>query len=328
MTAKNPTYFIENNFLIQNLNEPSKIKDTTWIKPGISTWDWRARGAKEEGFTYKLNTESMIRFIDKTSSLGLPYFMIDAGWYGHEHKKESDPLTTIADIDMKAIVARAKAKNVGVWLYINRAAFVDHDMDEILAQYKDWGIVGIKLGFLRRSYQSSVEFLQNLLEKTAKYQIMLNCHECVVPSGIERTWPHFLTREYNHSFMDGSYTAAPVDHTITPFLNNAAGPIDVTPGFFDIEKMEERDYVKQPLQSTIVAQTAMSLTYFSPLLCLPDIPEAYQRKPDLFAFIKGLPLTYDESQVLVGDIGQAYVVARRKADKWWIGGVVNELALI
>lgn len=324
MASQRPAYFIENNFLIQNLNEPSKIIDTTWIKPGISTWDWRARGANENGFTYQLNTESMIRLVDKTGMLGLPYFMIDAGWYGEEHKKESNPLSTISHIDMPEILQAAKRKSVGIWLYINRAAFEEHDMDAILSQYRSWGIVGIKLGFLRKSDQASVEFLQTLLEKTAKYKLMLNCHECIIPSGIERTWPHFLTREYNHSLQDGSYIASPIDHTVTPFLNNVAGPIDVTPGFFDIDKIEERQYVKAPLKSTVVAQTAMTLTYFSPVLCLPDIPEAYQRKPALFEFIKSLPLSYDESKVLVGDLGKVFIVARRKGDTWWIGGLANE----
>lgn len=324
MAAQNPADFIENNFLIQNLNEPSKINDTSWIKPGITTWDWRARGANEDGFTYQLNTQSMLRLVEKTESLGLPYFMIDAGWYGEEHKKESNPLTTISDIDMPKILQIAKLKKVGIWLYINRAAFVEHNMDEILSKYKEWGVVGIKLGFLRKSDQQSVEFLQNLLEKSAEYKLMFNCHECVIPSGIERTWPHFLTREYNHSFQDGSYTASPRDHTVTPFLNNVAGPIDVTPGFFDIDKIEERKFVRSALKSTVVAQSAMALTYFSPLLCLPDIPEAYQRKPDLFEFIKSLPLTYDETKVLSSEIGGSYVVARRKSDTWWIGGVANE----
>lgn len=325
MASQRLAFFVENKFLIQNLNEPSKIQDTAWIKPGISTWDWRARGANENGFVYQLNTDSLKRMVDKTNALGLPYFMIDAGWYGEEHKKESDPLTVIPSIEMAEVLTQAKNKDVGVWLYINRAAFEEHDMDAVLAQYKAWGIVGIKLGFLRKSDQKAIAFLQKLLEKTAQYRLMLNCHECVIPSGIERTWPHFLTREYNHSLQDGSYIASPVDHTISPFLNNVAGPIDVTPGFFDIDKIEERDYVKGALQSTVVAQTAMSLIYFSPFLCLPDIPEAYFRKPELFAFIKSLPLSYDETKVLVDDIGKSYVIARRKSNTWWIAGVVNEL---
>ncbi|MBU2950899.1 glycoside hydrolase family 97 protein [Tamlana agarivorans] len=324
MVADAPAYFVEHSYLIQNLNPPSKIKNTSWIKPGISTWDWRARGAKEDGFEYQLNTESMLRFIDKTSELGLPYFMIDAGWYGAEHEKASNPLTTIPEIDLPRISKRAKEKNVGLWLYVNRVAFEAFDTDTLLAKYKAWGVVGIKLGFLREQNQTGVALLQHVLEKCADYELMLDCHEAVIPSGIERTWPHFLTREYNHSFMDGGYVASPVDHTITPFLNNVAGPIDVTPGFFDIDKMKARTYVKSELKSTIIAQAAMCVTYFSPLLCLPDIPEAYQRKPDVFEFIKGLPLSYDASKVLIGDIEKTYVVARRKDTTWWIGGVTNE----
>lgn len=203
-------------------------------------------------------------------------------------------------------------------------AFEEFDVDKLLSSYKKWGVVGIKLGFLRKMNQGGVELLQIVLEKCAKYEIMFDCHECVIPSGIERTWPHFLTREYNHSLADGGYIASPVDHTITPFLNNVAGPIDVTQGFFDIDKLTEREYVRGELKSTVVAQAFMCVTYYSPLLCLPDIPEAYQRKADLFEFIKSLPLSYYESRVLIGEIGKQYVIGKRLYDNWWIGGVCNE----
>lgn len=325
MAANDPVYFVEHNYLIQNLNAPSRISDTSWIKPGICTWDWRARGAVESEFTYDLNTESLIRFVDKTAELGLPYFMVDAGWYGVERERSSDPLTAIPEIDMAKFMRRAEEKNVGIWLYVNRIAFEDYDVDKLLATYKEWGVKGIKLGFLQEMNQWGVELLQEVVEKCAKYKIMFDCHEAVIPSGIERTWPHFFTREYNHSLEDGKYIASPIDHTITPFLNNLAGPIDVTPGFFDIDKMIERKYVRGQLKSTVVAQAAMCLTYFSPLLCLPDIPEAYQRKYDLFSFIKNLPLNYDESNILIGEIENQFVIARRKGDDWWVAGVCNEL---
>ena len=262
--------------------------------------------------------------IDKTAELDLPYFMLDAGWYGVEHEKASNPLTAIPEIDIQAFMQSAKEKKIGIWLYVNRVAFEEYDIDTLLSTYKKWGVVGIKLGFLKAQNQEGIALLQRVLEKCAEYELLFDCHESVIPSGIERTWPHFLTREYNHSLMDGGYIASPIDHTITPFLNNVAGPIDVTPGFFDIDKMAGRTYVKDTVRSTVVAQAAMSVTYFSPLLCLPDVPEAYQRKRDLFEFIKSLPLSYDETKVLVGEIGKSYIVARRKGDTWWIGGVTNE----
>jgi len=324
MAADNPAYFVEKSYLIQNLNAPSKIKDTSWILPGISTWDWRTRNAVEGDLKYKLNTKTLLHFIDKTAELGLPYFMVDAGWYGKEHERTSNPFTAIDEVDMHLLMQRAKDKNIGVWLYVNRLAFEEFDVDKLLSTYKKWGIVGIKLGFLKKMNQSGVTLLQSVLEKSAKYQIMFNCHEAVIPSGIERTWPHFLTREYNHSLLDGPYIASPVDHTITPFLNNVAGPIDVTPGFFDIDKLPERQYVRGELKSTVVAQAAMCVTYYSPLLCLPDIPEAYQRKLDLFEFIKTLPLNYNESKVLHGEIGKKFVIARKSGENWWVGGVCNE----
>ncbi|TKG93706.1 hypothetical protein EYV94_15785 [Puteibacter caeruleilacunae] len=324
MVANDPVYFVENNELVLNLNAPCKLEDTSWIKPGICTWDWRARGAVENGFEYSLNTETLIRFVEKTSALGIPYFMIDAGWYGKEHSAEANPMTVIPEIDMPKFFKEAKEKNVGVWLYVNRIAFDNFDVDEILSTYKEWGVVGIKLGFLKLMNQKGVELLQQILEKCAEYEIMFDCHEAVIPSGIERTWPHFFTREYNHSLADGRYIASPVDHTITPFLNNVAGPIDVTPAFFNLDGLESRTYVRAPLRSTVVAQTAMCVTYFSPLLCLADIPEAYERKSDLFNFIKELPLNYDESIVLNSQIGKQFIIARRKGDTWWIGGVANE----
>ena len=123
MAGRHTEDFVNNKYLIQNLNETTKIKDTSWIQPGITTWDWRARGAKEGGFSYALNTETLLRFIENTAKMGIPYFTIDANWYGPEHEKTSDPTTAAAAIDMEKVTQYAREKNVGIWLYVNRVAF-------------------------------------------------------------------------------------------------------------------------------------------------------------------------------------------------------------
>lgn len=324
MADNNPLSFIENGHIIQNLNAPCKIKHTDWIQPGISFWDWRARGAKEENIEYSLNTETLLHFIKKAAQLGMDYFMIDAGWYGDEHDPNADPLTSISSINLPQVIKEASRNNIGLWLYVNKEAFENHNIDEIISTYGKWGIKGIKLGFLADQSQEGVLFLQNIVEKCAQYEIMFNCHECVIPSGIERTWPNFMTREYCHSLVDGRYISRPKDHTVTPFLNGMTGPLDVTPGFFDINSLVQRRYIRGELRSTVTAQAAMCMITYSPLLCLPDIPEAYERKPDLFDFIKSLPLTYDETIALAGEPGKGICIARKSDGKWWLSALSNE----
>lgn len=312
--------------LILNLNEPCQIKDSSWIKPGASVWDWRVHGAQYDGFTYGLNTASMQRLIDFAAEKGIPYAMVDAGWYGHEHSKESNPLTCIDEIDVPYLAKYAREKGVGLWLYINDKGLRHWNLETTLSTYRKWGVVGIKHGFLSSPTQEGASFSLKVLKRCAKHRLMYDCHEAVKPSGLRRTWPNFLACEYMHSLVDGPKNPVTTGRQlcIVPFLHNLAGPLDRTPGMFDLDHWQGRKYVLKEIPSTICAQVAQSITIFSGLLVLPDAPEAYRKHEDLFDFYRGIPMTWDETRVLRAEVGKVFVVARRSGESWYIGSVAGE----
>lgn len=325
MFADNCTSLLESNIMV-NLNEPCVLKKTDWIKPGKTMWDWQLRGAQVDGFTYTLSTESMKRLIDFASDNNVQYAMVDAGWYGPEWKATSNPMTCVNDINIPYLAQYAKEKNVGLWVYINNIALKKYDLDKTLSTYKKWGVLGIKHGFLCNPTQKGVDFCHKVLKKCAKYEIMYDCHECMKPNGFERTYPNFMTREYSHSLADGHRIGPPSYIVKMAFVNMLAGPLDHTPGMFNINTASEREHVNGELKTTVAAQTARCLVIYTPLLCLPDHGQAYKKKADLFEFIKQLPMNWDLTKVINGKIGEYITTARRSGDQWFVGSLTDESA--
>ncbi len=323
LLGERPGELIESN-LIGNLNEPCVLKDTSWIKPGKTMWDWRVRGAKVDGFTYGLDTASIKRLIDFAAGASIDYIMIDAGWYGPERDPDSDPTTSIDDIDIQYLAKYANRNGVGCWLYVNSVALRKYDLDKIFLAYRKWRISGIKHGYLSDMSAKGVNFCHKVLKKAAEYHLMYDCHEAIKPSGFRRTYPNFMTREYCHSLTDGRRLLAPEYFVKLPFVNMVAGPLDHTPGMFDLNTAKERDKVWGDIKSTVVAQAARCVVIFTGLLCLPDHGEAYQKKSDLFDFIKQLPMTWDQTRVLNGEIGEYITIARRKDKEWFVGSLTDE----
>lgn len=313
--------------LILNLNEPSKVADTSWIKTGVSLWDWRNHGGvADDGFVYGINTESYIRYIDFAHENGLPFVIIDAEWYGPERDVESDPTTYEHEIDMLQICGHAKKKGVGIWLYINDKALKHFDLDKTLSTYQDWGIVGIKHGFLGGGNQVKNEFSIKVLEKCAEYQLMYNLHEPNKPTGVRRTYPHYISREYVNSMLDSAKrpSATPSEICTFPVVHNLAGPVDRSCGLFDMDDSIARSKVHKQIPSTVVSQAAQCLIFPSGILTLPDMPDAYKRKMDLFEFIKQLPMTWDETRALNLEIGKFVTIARRSGNEWMVASVADE----
>ena len=324
--ASAPGGLIESSLLL-NLNEPHKMADTSWIKPGVSLWDWRCHGGKaDDGFVYGINTESYIRYIDFAHEHGLAYVLIDAEWYGPERDAKSDPVTHEHEVDMPKITRYAKEKGVGIWVYLNDIALKNFDMDRTFAQYQKWGIKGIKHGFLGGGSQAKIEFSVKVLETCAQYQIMYNLHEPMKPTGVTRRFPHYMSREYVNSMLDAPTRppATPTELCIFPVVHNLAGPVDRSCGLFDMDESILRAKVHKQIPSTVVSQAAQCLVFPSGILTLPDMPDAYKRKLDLFEFIKQLPMTYDETEVLEMTIGEYITMARRAGDTWRVAALANE----
>jgi alpha-glucosidase len=313
--------------LIVNLNEPSKIKDTSWIKPGVTMWDWRNHGAHaDDGFEYGLNTESYIRYIDFAAEHGIEYMLIDAEWYGPERSSKSDPKTYLPQIDIPKICAYAQSKGVGMWLYINTKALQAFDMDATFKQFKAWGVVGIKQGFGASPTRKSIEFDLSVVKKSAAHELMYIRHETPKGTGYERTYPNVMAYEFVNSMLDGgSRPPATPSRVINGlFVFGLAGPADRSCGMFDLDSFIAREKCHRQLPSTVVSQTAQCLLYPSGLLTLPDMPDAYQRKADLFEFIGQLPMNWDETNVLEAEIGQYITLARRAGDQWFVGSLADE----
>ncbi|MGD9420301.1 MAG: glycoside hydrolase family 97 catalytic domain-containing protein [Verrucomicrobiota bacterium JB025] len=324
--AADPAGLIESS-LILNLNEPNKLADTSWIKPGVTLWDWRNHGGKaDDGFVYGINTKSYLRYIDFASKHGLAYVLIDAEWYGPERDNSSDPVTCEPEVDMEKITSYAKDKGVGVWLYINDRALKHFDMDRTFSQYQKWGIKGIKHGFLGGGNQTKNAFSVEVLKKCAEYRIMYNLHEPNKPTGLTRTYPNYMSREYVNSMLDAANRppATPSELSVFPVVHNLAGPVDRSCGLFDMDASIGRDKVHKQIPSTVVSQVAQCLVFPSGLLTLPDMPDAYQRKIDLFEFIKQLPMTYDETKVLEMEIGDHITIARRSGGTWLVAALADE----
>jgi hypothetical protein len=337
--------------LLYCLNPKCAIEDTSWIKPGLAFWDWRAWGAKtDDGFKYGLDMASWRRFIDFGSKHNIRYLVLDANWYGPEFDKTSDPrtsrdhLVTQTDmqrpqivrtpapenwddpIDVPGLIKYAKERNVGIILYFNDIARNNYPFEEVLALYHKWGAAGIKYGFMKAKGQQKVHDTREIIRLCAKYQLLCNFHDGPVPpSGDQRTYPNYVTREFCHSQSDALRAFSPTGFCEQVFVNMLAGPLDMCNGLYTLKnpaKLRPRIFVN--VDATVVAETARVLITFSGLSILPDCPEAYAAKADLFDFITRLPMTWDETRILHSSIGNFISTARRNGDCWFVGSATNE----
>jgi alpha-glucosidase len=337
-TVSGPAGLINSNIFV-NLNGPNKFKDSSWIQPGKVMWDWRARGfVTSDGFEYGLNNESIKRLIDFASEHNIRYTLLDAGWYGGGLAAEGDPLTPIDEVDVPALADYAASQDVSLRLYIDNTILHEYDLDEVFSTYQDWGIAGIKHGFLGENSQNKIENNIQFLKKAAEYELSYNVHEAYHPTGIRRTYPSFLTREFGRNLGDARPSryispdtgqkdtyASPAYHTTLPFVQMLGGPLDMSPGLFDVSNAMDRETIQGSIASTVTAQVARTLVIFTGILTLPDAPEAYEEKSDLFEFIEDMPpMTWDESRVINAQIGDYITVARRTGDEWFLGSETDE----
>lgn len=318
MMGKDEGELLENNYIIQNLNDPSEIGDTSWIRPG--------KALRETTLT----TQGGFAAIDFVAAHNMQYVLFDAGWYGNEMDDSSDATTVTLDpkrskgpFDIEAICDFAKEKNVGVILYVNRRA-LEKQLDEILPLFKKWGVAGIKYGFVRVGDQNATAWLHEAVKKAASYGMILDVHDEYRPTGFSRTYPNLLTQEG----IRGDEETVPNAHTlVSMFTRMLAGAADNTVCYYNkrVDKMGSH-----------ASQLAKTVCLFSPLQFLYwyDKPSASPQKldglwgdtkhignePEL-EFFDAVPTTWDETRVLVAEIGEIGVIARRKGKDWFIGGI-------
>ncbi len=317
------------NTLLTSLN-PAPKGDFAWVKPGKTAWDWWSgpllAGVPKAGS----NAATARGFIDFAASLGLPYMMVDEGWYinsggGATLYPGADPTQPVADIDLPGLVSYAKAKGVGLILWMHWQ-LLDRDMEKILSFVAGAGVKGIKVDFMNRDDQEMIGFYHRLAAATARHRLLLDLHGATHPWGMTRTWPNYLTQEGVLGAEYNKWTKRiTARHNITlAYTRMLAGPIDYTPGGYRNRTPATFAIAATgpQTQTTRAAELAKYVVYESPLQSVADTPDAYRGQPGL-DFLAEVPATWDETRFLTGTIGESIAIARRRGDRWYVGAMTD-----
>ncbi len=299
MAGDKPTDLINNNDLFLNLNEPCKIKDTSWIRPG-------------KVFRTGLTQEDGIAGVDFAAARGLDYVHFDAGWYGPERAATSDPRIELYErnLNLKKICEYAATKNIGVLVYVNKIALAK-SIDVILPIYKEWGIAGIKFGFVDVGSQEVTNLVHEWVEKCAEYELLVDIHDEYRPTGYSRTYPNLMTQEgiRGNEEMPDSF-----NNVALPFTRYLCGAGDYTLCYFS-----------NRIQTTRAHQLAMAAVYYSPLQFMfwYDKPTVYRGEKEL-EYWANVPAVWDDSRAIDGDVGDYITVARRTGSEWFVGTMTTK----
>jgi hypothetical protein len=336
------------SMLIPNLNEPCKIENTDWIKPTkyMGIW-WEMHLEKSTwgmaGGRHGATTENAKRYIDFAAGNGIRGLLIEGWntgwekWTGEDREGIFDFVTPYPDFDIEEVVRYARERGVDIIGHHETSAAVttyEQQMDTAFQFYKNLGIDKIKTGYVGKIIpkgeyhhgQYMVNHYRKVVEKAAEYGIMIDAHEPIKPTGIRRTWPNMMTREgvRGQEWNAWSSDMNPPEHlAILPFTRMLAGPIDFTPGIFNLKFDEYRD--KNQVNTTLAKQLAAYVVIYSPMQMAADLPEHYIGSY-AFQFIRRVPVDWDDSRILNGEVGDYITVARKQKGKenWFIGALTDE----
>jgi alpha-glucosidase len=310
------------NELTWLLAKPSEVQDTSWIKAGKVAWDWwNDWNVYGVDFKAGINTATYKYYIDFAAKYGIPYFLLDAGWY-----RNGDVLDVVPEVNMEEVTAYAKEKNVRLilWVLWNK---LDDQLEKALDQYAKWGIAGIKVDFMQRSDQKLIDYYHKVSRETAKRKMLLDFHGDQKPATMSRTWPNLIGTEGVRGMQWDKWSAeTDPDHDVTlPFTRMLLGPMDYTPGaMLNAQKNDFRAIGHRPMsQGTRCHQLAMYVVFEAPLQMLSDSPSNYLREPEAMEFLAPVPSEWDDTKVLDGKIAQYVAVARRSGKDWYVGAMTN-----
>lgn len=327
--------------IMLNLNEPSKIEDTSWIQPTKFMGIWWGMFLHYftwgSGPKHGATTGNAMRYINAAKALGIKGLLIEGwniGWDGDwtQNGDKMNFMQPYPDFDIHTVTSYAKEQGVEIVGHHETSGNMAHyewQLPEAYDYYRHYGVKYIKTGYVSprsngkefHSSQFGVQHYQKTVELAAERKIMLNIHEPVKGTGIERTWPNLLTREgVMGQEYEGGGAVTPEHATVLPFTRVLAGPLDYTPGLFNLSGTERK------VSSTLAKQLAFYVTLYSPMQMVADLPEHYDGKLDAFQFIKDVPVNWESTVPIDGEIGEFYVVARRDrhSDNWYVGGVSDE----
>jgi len=310
------------NPLVWLLEKPSRIQDTSWIKPGKVAWDWwNANNLYGVDFKAGINTQTYKYYIDFAAKYGLQYIILDEGWY-----KLGNVVDVVPEIDIPELVAYGRPKNVGVILWVVWKSLADQ-LQPALDEYSKWGVKGIKVDFMQRDDQKLVNFYHTLAAETAKRKMLLDFHGNQRPAMMTRTWPNLISAEGVRGMEWSKWSAdSNPPHNVTlPFTRMFLGPMDYTPGaMLNATKATFAPVFDRPMAlGTRCQQLAMYVVFESPLEMLADSPSNYLREPEAMEFLSPIPSIWDETKVLDGKLGQYVMIARRSGQDWYIGAMTD-----
>lgn len=309
------------NTMTCKLAEQNVIEDTSWIKPGLTTWEWW-NGATPYGqdvnFESGRNLETYKYFIDFAAHYKVPYILMDEGWA----KSTLDPYTPNPKVDLHELVRYGKEKNVGIILWLTWLT-VEKNFG-LFETFEKWGIKGVKIDFMDRSDQWMVNYYERVAQEAARHHLFVDFHGSFKPAGLEYKYPNVLSYEGVRG-MEQMGGCQPDNSVYLPFVRNAVGPMDYTPGA--MFSMQPEFYCSQGPNSASIGtrayQMALYVIFETGIQMLADNPTLYYRNDECTRFITSVPQTWDETIALEAKVGEYAIVAKRKGDKWYIGGMTN-----
>ncbi len=322
--ATNDAELLDTDLVYKLSEAPNPEMDFSWVKPGKVAWDWwNAWNLSGVDFETGCNTETFKYYVDFAAANGLEYINLDECW---SHVFD---LTDISeDVDVKEVIDYANQKGVDVFLWCV-ARTLDRQLEEVMPIFEEWGVKGLKIDFMDRDDQQMVDFYYRIAEAAAERNILVNFHGAYKPTGMSRAFPNVINHEavrgleYN-KFAEPNGTTP--EHAVSiPFIRMLAGPMDYTPG--GMTNMNRQDFkviFDRPVsQGTRCQQLAMYVVYEAPLQMLADAPTKYEAEPEIMEFLADVPVSWDETVALDGKVGEYAVIARRKGDAWYVGGMTD-----
>lgn len=351
--------------MILNLNEPSKIEDTSWIKPmkyvgiwwemhvGKSTWDYAGSQNAQNSLSQELlpsgkhgaTTENTKRYIDFAAKHGFDGVLVEGwnvgweDWFGNWKEDVFDFTTPYPDFDIEEVNRYAKSKGVKMIMHHETSGSVgnyERHLDRAMDLMKTYDYPAVKSGYVGRIIprgefhdgQAMVNHFNYVAQRMADNKLMVNSHESIRPTGYHRTYPNYIAAEAarGNEFNAWSNGNLPYHETILPFTRLLGGPMDYTPGIFEI-KMSAYDATKtEQVHTTLAKQLALYVTMYSPLQMAADLPENYENYLDAFQFIKDVPVDWQTSTYLEAEPGDYLTVARKdkNSESWFLGAITDE----
>ncbi len=311
---------IEQTVPVQLARRPA-FKETDWIKPGQVSWEWW-NGAVPYGpevtFRAGNNYDTYAYYVDFAAKYGVEYILLDEGWA----ENTRDPYKAKPEMKLDKLIAYAKSKGVGVIIWLPWLT-VEKDFT-LFEKYAEWGVAGVKIDFMEHSDQWMVNFYKRVVEEAAKHKLLVDMHGSFTPSGLEYEYPNLLSYEGVNG-LEQMGGCRPENTLYLPFIRNAVGAADFTPGGMNNRQPDnyQGSRPNSAASGTRAFQMALYVVLESGIQMLADNPAEYYKNDDCARYIASVPTTWDETRALETEVGKYIIVAKRKGNRWFVGGICN-----